>query len=457
MSLENSGSSDTLAPYAVGTTLKLLPHNDPAEPYGGPKYGWPSDEKQDQLSKSSIAHPSSYKPRPPGQKIKGEELTVKVLKLTRDSATDAPQGPLLLVCQVVKPPHIHKDNGEQVGKGDTIVAEVFDHKLYNTIALPFAPVMSPVYLADSGFSQLAGIYRRLHQEGKSAADGKVKLTGPSHIAPEYYGNWVIQHFPDNDPGKPPSRYVGAVLREDVQGPSIESVCLRHERDGLLPLRKIRPHDDLDREIHLDKQTRLELMKQIIHGCVVHKRYHVEHEGPEARNYVITLRRNGKILKHPQAVQVNFEYTYLWDLTIWAKSTFPDHKNHLNISKLPHPLHPIELYDWDSLNDFAGWTPWDWSYGAHMREGMSLIHQWFIRPDVFGPKQEGPRYSLFATFDRINEMTALTSSLNLHSTGSQRSVGSEHSRSTGLSVRSRARRGEGSGDTQEDDIPEDDDE
>lgn len=449
MSLEDSASSDPITAYAVGTTLTLLPHMNLATPYAR-WYGWRGDKEEAESAKNLEHHPSKY--TPPAAENKSEQLSLQVLKAIHVIGGEFSHESLRLVCKVLKAPSTELDNGERLREENIVVAEVFDHILYATLVLPFA-VMRSTYLADSEFYQTAGVYKRLH----SAGEENVKLTGPSQMTPEYHGAWVIQHFPDNDPGKPPSRYVGAVLREDVQGPSIESVCLRHERDGLLPLRKIRPHDDLDREIHLDKQTRLELMKQIIHGCVVHKRYHVEHEGPEARNYVITLRRNGKILKHPQAVQVNFEYTYLWDLTIWAKSTFPDHKNHLNISKLPHPLHPIELYDWDSLNDFAGWTPWDWTCGAHMREGMSLMHQWFVQPDVFGPKQEGPRYSLFATFDRINEMTALTSSLHLHSTGSQRSVGSEHSRSTGLSVRSRGRRGEGSGDTQEDDIPEDDDE
>ncbi|KAJ0335790.1 hypothetical protein COL922a_008746 [Colletotrichum nupharicola] len=426
MSLEDSVSSDPLAPYAVGTTLKLLPHNDPTPPYGGPKYGWLGDEEEDKLAKLRINHPSNY--TPPEQQMKGEKLRLKVLELTRDPAKDAPQGALLLVCQVMKIPTAKLFNGELLRKDDLVVAEVFDELLYDTLVLPFAPVLSPTQQADSGLSRTAGIYKHFYSEN---------LTGSSHIVPQY---------------------VGAILREYVQGPSIESVCVRNECDSLFPLRKIRPHVDWDQEIALDRETRLEIMKQIIHSCILHKKFHVEHEGPEARNYVITLRRNGKILDKPQAVQVNFTRTYLWNLTIWAASNLEHHKRHGLIPTLPHPLHPIEGYDISSLSDFAGWFPWHWAHGAHKRKGMSLMHRWFLQDDVFGPRQEGPRYSLRKTLDEQTQgeqtqMPRIASRLRLLSTGSQRSVGSEYSGTTGRSGRSR--RGEGSGDTQEDDIPEDD--
>ncbi|KAI8265288.1 hypothetical protein K4K58_011442 [Colletotrichum sp. SAR11_239] len=461
MSLEDSVSSDPLAPYVVGTTLKLLPHNDPTPPYGGPKYGWLGDEEEDKLAKSRINHPSNY--TPPEQQMKGEKLRLKVLELTRDPAKDAPQGALLLVCQVMKIPTAKLFNGELLRKDDLVVAEVFDELLYDTLVLPFAPVLSPTQQADSGLSRTAGIYKHFYANN---------LTGSSQIVPQYHGTWVIQHHL-KDTKSTSTRYVGAILREYVQGPSIESVCVRHECDGLFPLRKIQPHVDLDREIALDRETRLDIMKQIIHSCVLHKKFHVEHEGPEARNYVITLRRNGKILDKPQAVQVNFTRTYLWNLTVWAASSLENHKRHGLIPTLPHSLHPIEVYDISSLSDFAGWFPWHWAHGAHKRKGMSLMHRWFLQDDVFGPRQEGPRYSLRKTLDEQiqgeqtqseqtqskqtqgeqTQMPRIASRLRLLSTGSQRSVGSEFSGTTGRSGRSR--RGEGSGDTQEDDIPEDD--
>ncbi|KAF5513028.1 hypothetical protein CGCA056_v012579 [Colletotrichum aenigma] len=446
MSLEDSVSSDPLAPYAVGTTLKLLPHSDPTPPYGGPKYGWLGDEEEDKLAKSRINHPSNY--TLPEQQMKGEKLRLKVLELTRDPAKDAPQGALLLVCQVTKIPTAKLFIGELLRKDDLVVAEVFDELLYDTLVLPFAPVLSPTQQADSGLSRTAGIYKHFYSEN---------LTGSSQIVPQYHGTWVVQHHL-KDTKSTSTRYVGAILREYVQGPSIESVCVRHECDGLFPLRKIRPHVDWDREIALDRETRLDIMKQIIHSCVLHKKFHVEHEGPEARNYVITLRRNGKILDKPQAVQVNFTRTYLWNLTIWAASSLENHKRHGLIPTLPHPLHPIEVYDISSLSDFAGWFPWHWAHGAHKRKGMSLMHRWFLQDDVFGPRQEGPRYSLRKTLGEQTQgeqtqMPRIASRLRLLSTGSQRSVGSEYSGTTGRSGRSR--RGEGSGDTQEDDIPEDD--
>ncbi|KAJ0271985.1 hypothetical protein COL940_010712 [Colletotrichum noveboracense] len=354
MSLEDSVSSDPLAPYAVGTTLKLLPHNDPTPPYGGPKYGWLGDEEEDKLAKSRINHPSNY--TPPEQQMKGEKLRLNVLELTRDPAKDAPQGALLLVCQVMKIPTAKLFNGEILRKDDLVVAEVFDELLYDTLVLPFAPVLSPTQQADSGLSRTAGIYKHFYSEN---------LTGSSHIVPQYHGTWVIQHHL-KDTKSTSTRYVGAILREYVQGPSIESVCVRHECDGLFPLRKIRPHVDWDREIALDRETRLDI---------------------------------------------------------------------------------------SSLSDFAGWFLWHWAHGAHKRKGMSLMHRWFLQDDVFGPRQEGPRYSLRKTLGEQTQMPRIASRLRLLSTDSQRSVGSEYSGTTGRSGRSR--RGEGSGDTQEDDIPEDD--
>ncbi|KAF5489983.1 hypothetical protein CGCS363_v012627 [Colletotrichum siamense] len=393
MSLEDSASSDPITAYAVGTTLTLLPHMNLATPYAR-WYGWREDKEKPESAKNVEYHPSNY--TPPAAENKSEQLSVQVLKVIHVIGGEFSHESLRLVCKVLKAPSTELDNGERLREENIVVAEVFDHMLYATLVLPFAPVLRSTYLANSEFYQTAGVYKRLH----SAGEENVKLTGPSQMAPEYHGSWVIQHLPEKNDGSITTRYVGAVLREHVEGPSIESVCYRHERDGLFPLRKIRPHKDLDREISLeDRDVRLDIMKQIIHGLVVHKKYHIEHEGPEAKNYVITLRRNGEILEKPQAVQVNFGYTYLWDLTIWAKSKHQHHQTHLNIPKLPHPIHPIELYDFDYLTDFAGWTPWHWTSGQWFRKGTSLMHKWFLRPDVFGPKQEGPNYSLFATLQQ----------------------------------------------------------
>ncbi|KAH0427477.1 hypothetical protein CcaCcLH18_09645 [Colletotrichum camelliae] len=438
MSLGDSEASDPVAAYAVGTTLNLYPHDTPTPPYGGPKYGWLGDEEEERLAKSRINHPSNYTPRE--EQMRLEKLRLKVLKLTRDPAKDAPQRPLLLVCQVKETPITRLFNGETLRKDAIVVAEVFDDLLYDTLALPFAPVLSPTQQADSGLSRLAGIYKHFYSAEED-------MTGPPHIVPQYHGTWVIRHRL-KDVKNTSNRYVGAVLREYVEGPSIESVCVRDECDGLFPRRKIRPHDDLDRELSLDRETRLDIMKQIIHSCVLHKKHHVEHEGPEARNYVITLRRKGEVLEKPQVVQVDFNRTYLWDLTIWAASKLDHHKRHSRIPTLPHPLHPIEVYSVSSLRDFAGWFPWHWANGAHIVKGMNLMHRWFLKDDVFGPRQEGPRYSLLASLDQEqdNRLLRLPSR-----TASQRSVGSEYSGTTGRSGRSR--RGEGSGDTQEDDIPE----
>ncbi|KAF6809430.1 hypothetical protein CSOJ01_06908 [Colletotrichum sojae] len=264
-----------------------------------------------------------------------------------------------------------------------VVAKVFDPMFYGKDC--GSPFHTPREQADGNLSREAGAY-----------------------------NWAIKfNVGKNKDGSTKFRCVGLVLMEYVPCISISKLCSRDEYSEFLVLEEEEIVTSLlgqdDKSIPLDLDFRKAIMRMAIRGIVQHLHIGVEHYVISPESLFIVL--NGGPLGNlePRAVMLDYSLTQIWSKTKWAADPKEGPKHCLQL--LPHPVHPLERFSAEGLEEFIGWYPLapnEWSeerqeYSGPIVDNEGEFTQWLI--NEFGPLAEGQNhkgeyYSTFATLDEI---------------------------------------------------------
>ncbi|KAK1688454.1 hypothetical protein BDP55DRAFT_629563 [Colletotrichum godetiae] len=340
---------------------------------------------------------SDYHPNPPpGPELrhfdphrfilKDEQVQLEVLE--RFSMNPGPQ---VFRCKIIaSPKYEDKDNREKVPDPQTqVVAKVFDHKLWQKYN---GTPIDNIELNEGLLSRESWAYKHLYQKN---------LTGPPNITAQYYGTWAVKFSAGKTPEGPDQyKTVALILMEYIDGYSINDLCNRDEYGNLVP------DDELPLEFHqsdtgrpvlldINHDTRMEILRQLIHGTVEHMHEGVMDGDFAPRHVYITMRDGTGDLEKPRTVLFDLSRARLWSMTKYVQ--LPAEGIHC-YELVPNPIHPSEVFSAPALSDFAGWFPQEWLNEAiegDIREGR--FRDWLI--EAFGPVQEGPGYSIHQTVDR----------------------------------------------------------
>ncbi|TDZ30641.1 hypothetical protein C8035_v002693 [Colletotrichum spinosum] len=383
-----------MAAYPPGRQLELRLHANPSRPYGAFDYPWPDDE-----------HDLRLGPRGVSIDLTSDEREAEaVIEVVRPLVVKS--GAQILLCKVIQAPSDSDqfaawpgaitESDQSNGDPSYLVAKVFDYKLYSKSRDVLSPPFSNATLADIDLSCESAAYRGLFKPVGKLGDTAPtsKLTGHPNLAPEYYGTWLIDVQKRNHDSFDPQRFVGTVPMEYIEGETIEDICTRDPDSGdlVLPPGEVRLHDGPEGVLDLGMHRRMLTIKHLLHGLMVQLHHAIYCTALLPRNVMITRRNNGKAIPIPRPVLIDYTWYEVYDYTRMAAT------GHAHFHrKLDLPGHPAEVYGPEELPDFAGWVPSRWIHEAYVRPwppGGFLFDKWMLK--AFGPKEEGPKYSIFET-------------------------------------------------------------
>ncbi|KAH0439426.1 hypothetical protein CcaCcLH18_02903 [Colletotrichum camelliae] len=402
--------------YRSGHRLNLYSYT-PVDPHGTTKY-LPNDLPDD-LTSGWVRgfDPTNLPPTP--------DLVLEVFEGLSSGIKKCNQ---ITVCRIATNLENHHDpnvQGPREGQQwpDLVVCKAFDP--------PFYPILEGRGLdkaAEAALSREAGAYRYLYSNN---------MTGLPHPTPEFYGTYVavfdLGLDDDNliDLGLEDKhqtyRCVPVILMEHVEGFSMENLCTRHNTTNELIPRNLRPifHYDANGSpvtLALHKQNRKEVMRQVLDGLVKMLHVGLEFGGIEARQIMITIKNGQHDLEVPRAVVLDYTMSDIWCMTHAGKT---DRHRLYDLQKLPKPVHPMQIFDFEELNNTIGFWPPSYCYettndneareaewardseGIRIRDDHGRLRhrseveydKWLL--ETFGPFEEG-RYSVYKTLDLIEE-------------------------------------------------------
>ncbi|KAF4899525.1 hypothetical protein CGCF415_v010475 [Colletotrichum fructicola] len=307
---------------------------------------------------------------------------------------------------------------------DLVVCKAFDP--------PFYPILGGRGVdkaAEAALSREAGAYRYLYSNN---------MTGFPHPTPEFYGTYVAVFdlgFEDDDlidlgleDKHQAYRCVPVILMEHVEGFSMENLCTRHDTTHELVTRNLLPifHYDANGSpvtLALHKQNRKEVMRQVLDGLVKMLHVGLEFGAIEARQIMITIKNSQHDLEVPRAVVLDYTMSDVWCMTRVGKTV--DRHRLYDLQKLPKPVHPMQIFDFEELHSTIGFWPSSYCYettndneareaerardseGIRIRDDNGRLRhkceieydEWLV--ETFGPFEDG-RYSVYKTLYLIQE-------------------------------------------------------
>ena len=323
-------------PYTTGFTVEIT-HHTPPPPFGTHWYGigsWPTDGTWEWLrSVTQTTHVLHYPPLESKASASNPIALRKArLTITNAIAVRDGRGPQLVLCSVApKLPGPTKETS-------TVVAKIFDPLYYsfrNEIAGD-EPV-DVAFEADGDYSREAAAYQHLKQTNQTGS-----------FAPDYYGSWTF-NLPICHQGVVRQRPVRLILIEHLQGTCMRELC-----------------NDLQTLV-LNKAYRLGVLAKILDNYM-----RQEHEGLgqndlAPRNIILvpTPKDSPGPQPIPRVVLIDYNNAVVYSRTADGHDQ----------TKLP--LSPLQWYWLDTLPQFEGWRPPEWS-----KEPRSF-QEWLLRE--FGGK------------------------------------------------------------------------
>lgn len=335
----------------------------------------------------------------------------------------------ITACRIVTNLEKHHDpkvQGPREGQRwpDLVVCKVFDPLFY-----PILGGRGVNKAAEAALSREAGAYRYLYSNN---------MTGFPHPAPEFYGTYVAVFelgFEDDsliDLGLEDKhqayRCVPVILMEHVEGFSMENLCTRHDTTHELIPRNLLPifHYDANGSpvtLALHKKNRKEVMRQVLDGLVKMLHVGLEFGAIEARQIMITIKNSQHDLEVPRAVVLDYTMSDIWCMTRVGKTI--DRHRLYDLQKLPKPVPPMQIFDFEELHSTIGFWPSSYCYettnnneareaewardseGIRIRDDNGRLRhkceveydEWLV--ETFGPFEEG-RYSVSKTLYLIQE-------------------------------------------------------
>ncbi|KAK1446559.1 hypothetical protein CCUS01_12307 [Colletotrichum cuscutae] len=385
--------------YKPGTTLTLCPR-EPGIPYGLPAYEPGVCPEPNEWFLPNF-DPNIDQP--------DHEAQVEIIECLKGG------GVLVLSCKITKVPSIRRDAHHPLTRGLKVVLKVFDSAFFPADLEIFLREQRPSDLPNQLLSREANAYEYFYNQG---------MTGNPHMVPQYYGSWAIKYHvidPARSGSSPPFqtrrwRCAGAVLIEHIQGQSLEKICQGHESGFLIPDQAMLPFPDsasgqrggLPLE---DLPSRLEILKQIVHGGVCFRHVGVNlttFDGFVPRNMFLTFSNKSQLaLENVRPVLLDYSRCVIWSqsrkgirgrLDELYDDAPPIPKRYVldksPMQRLPRPPHPLIIYknvSW--LQGFRGWFPVDW-----MEKESTKFEAW-VTSEFGDPKQEG-NYSTSETLKRM---------------------------------------------------------
>ncbi|KAF5522505.1 hypothetical protein CGCA056_v006374 [Colletotrichum aenigma] len=339
--------------YRAGRRLNLYSYN-PVDPHGTTKYL--PNNLPDDLTPGWVRgfDPTNLPPT--------SDLILEVFESLSCGNKKCNQ---ITACRIVMSLENHHDpnvQGPREGQQwpDLVVCKAFDPSFY-----PILGGRGVDKAAEAALSREAGAYRYLYSNN---------MTGFPHPTPEFYGTYVAVFelgFEDDnliDLGLEDKhqayRCVPVILMEHVEGFSMENLCTRHDTTHELIPRNLLPifHYDANGSpvtLELHKQNRKEIMRQVLDGLVKMLHVGLEFGAIEARQIMITIKCGQHDLEVPRAVVSDYTMSDVWCMTRVGKTV---HRHRLyDLQKLPKPVHPMQIFDFEELHSTIGFWPSSYCY------------------------------------------------------------------------------------------------
>lgn len=402
--------------FDVGQTLRLYPHLNPPEPWGGAYPCPPASE----LKNIAAAYPRGFDPT-----AEVDEAVICKVKIIRHLRFGLGRGPQVLLCEITKYPQalaqpqmpFPRFTSDQKAENehllDWIVLKVSDGRLFPTGSV--IPPWNNWELADQSHSRNSSALKFLYQKHQQ----QHTIMGSPYHVPSYFGTWVAEIPYENKAGEQKTRYVGAVAMEFIRGVSIGDLCEREPRKN----RNLRSDDaedepgpnmarliprndpDLFRGLEFAGQVidveseafRLMVLKRMLEGVVSTLHLGAEHTEMSPYNtFVSILDDCGSRTVLPRVVYLDY-----FDFEVYEKTRYaadPEWPAQDPLTEKRYPIHPFErfatVHQCTFSVNFSGWYPAIWD------KYPLLFDCWLGK--TFGRIVEGPTYSIFQ--DRGDEPT-----------------------------------------------------
>ncbi|KAF6811960.1 hypothetical protein CSOJ01_05398 [Colletotrichum sojae] len=287
--------------FAIGESLPLVPHR-PARPYGSPLLWFQT----------------------------GQGGSGGILEIEKMLAVGPEAGPQVVVCKTISRISSVASTANFPDLGDRVVAKIFDPMFYPWEYDPLQGPWNEATIADRAFLREAAAYEKLGKEGK---------TGYPHIAPRFYGTFILARTTKN-PNVPPhrrTRHVGLVLLEYIRGHLMSDLCDINAYDTLLP----KPNPP----IVAGSELRLKVLRILLHGYIEQLHAGVEQRLIRPENILISSRGGAlhvSLLSYGNSV---VDETCEEPLRLYEG--------------WPHPPHPFDTFSAEKLSYLHGWFPYDW--------------------------------------------------------------------------------------------------
>lgn len=368
---------DALAKYTAGNNMILRPFPNPGVPNSHKRNETTPDGRS--FEDLTAQQPSNFDPT-----IQYEDDQLLKLNIIGTISGGAKEDRQILLCKVDEAPRTNLGYSPIPvfgNKKQCIVAIVVDAVCYGDSAR-----------ADWHLSRRTAALEHLHRS---------TATGFGTINPEYYGAWVLEAYDSaaNLPGY--KRYIGVILREHLEGESIDGLCEREQDDdgvGRLIVRSnpvLRPTTD-GGVIVVDPsyQVRHEITMQLMHGVVTNEHSGVRQTMLDAPDVMVVLRRRGERLETPQAVllgTLDTEMRYMrWDGERYYQDA------HDRRRRGDKPLHPFDRFTHNDFEFLDGWYDVDWCY-----ENRFKLDAWMLRQ--FGLMDEPKEQRRYLTWEELRDV------------------------------------------------------
>ncbi|KAH6855565.1 hypothetical protein B0I37DRAFT_389139 [Chaetomium sp. MPI-CAGE-AT-0009] len=262
-----------------------------------------------------LEHPDAS-PSPPVPAAATAKLTILSALAVEDG-----RGPQLVVCSVAPHASPGSDQGGPPAPYEA-VAKIFDPLYYSFENREVAHVPVLVTLkADAHYTHEAAALDHLARRAQTSG-------GAELLAPKYFGSWTFT-LPITHAGRKIERAVRLVLIENINSPSIRTMCLTPSALA-----------------SYTEQDRLAIFATVLDRFARQCHAGVNQRDLAARNVPL-----------PQPVIIDYNTALVFELTRSGKH--PSQLDEL-------PPNPMEMF-WTSNFDFLGWTPEAWDDNSKARQ------------------------------------------------------------------------------------------
>ena len=323
-------------PYRPGFAVEIKYHIPPL-PFGDPHHGPGTWRERSDVDLYKVAQtqviveypplePPHASPSPPAPAANAAKLTILSALAVEDG-----RGPQLVVCSIA--PYASPSPGQSGPPAPyQAVAKIFDPLYYSFENQEAAhePVLV-AWQADVHYTHEAAALDHLAKRAQTGG-------GAGLLAPEYFGSWSFTQ-PITHAGREVQRAVRLVLMENIEGPSIRSVCRTPPALA-----------------SYTEQDRLAIFAAVLDGVARQRHAGVDQRDLAARNVVLRTGSLSPAARNPkqplpQPVIVDYNIAVVFELSRHGK-----HPSQLTAL----PQNPMELFWQVSFADFLDWTPAAWN-------------------------------------------------------------------------------------------------